>query len=236
MVCTALALLVAIIPAEVAGGVTPAESIAEILRQFTGSAEYAESSALELDVPDRATRGESVPLTLRAPVRGVRAAWLFVEGADDPLALHLTLSDAVAPEFRTAVRVCRTGRIVAVVETDRGLIGTDRLVYLGARARCSHSAAAAATSKPLKMAVKLRRKGDRVRLRTRIDPPPAPGTRLLSFSLHHGQTTIFEAQAGASLTSTAPLELAFTAPPGAYLHLRWTDDRQGSGEHSLHLR
>ncbi|MDQ7008320.1 MAG: thiosulfate oxidation carrier protein SoxY [Acidobacteriota bacterium] len=220
-------------PAAAEAVVSP--SIAGILQHLTGVGAYTPSDAIALVVPDRADRGERVPVTVHVRDRAVDALFVFVESAAEPLALHLWLTDGVTPRIVTRVRLCRTGRVVAVAQTAEGLIGTARTVYLGARARCAPAAEVVDGGGTLQVRTRVRSRRGRVRLRTRVAPPPPPGTRLASLSLHHGDEAIFQMQAGASLAATAPLELSFTTAPSAYLHLRWTDNHQRSGEHSLHL-
>jgi predicted secreted protein len=78
------------------------------------------SPAIDLQLPEIAEDGRTVPVSVSCSLPGVREIAIVIEPNPVPLAAQFDVPDGAEPYVATRVKIARSGRVVAHVRTDNG--------------------------------------------------------------------------------------------------------------------
>jgi sulfur-oxidizing protein SoxY len=102
----------------------PSEALVELL----GTDHSEVSDKIELKLPVIAENGAEVPVTVNTSLPGVKSISIVVEKNPRPLAISFGFSPQILPEVACRLKLAKSSRVIAVVDTATGIFSTSREV------------------------------------------------------------------------------------------------------------
>lgn len=109
-------------------GAFKAKDQAEALKDLVGSDAVETSDAINIKAPDIAENGAVVPVTVSTDIEGVKSIAVFAAGNQTPLIASFDLAENSAPFVSTRIKMAKTADVVAVVQTESGLMSNAKNV------------------------------------------------------------------------------------------------------------
>lgn len=100
----------------------------ETMTALFGGGDPVPSTAIEMQAPDIAENGASVPVTVQTSLGNVESISILVENNPWPLAASFEIGAGVEGYVSTRIKMSETSRIVAVVKADGQLHSASREV------------------------------------------------------------------------------------------------------------
>ena len=104
------------------------ESTDAAMKELFGSSTATASDAVTLTAPDIAENGAVVPVTVESDVEGAKSISIIASGNGTPLIASFELGDNAVPFVSTRIKMAKTSDVVAVVQTDSGLLSAAKPV------------------------------------------------------------------------------------------------------------
>ncbi|MBK1648202.1 thiosulfate oxidation carrier protein SoxY [Rhabdochromatium marinum] len=105
-----------------------AKDQAAALSELLGSDAVETSDAINIKAPDIAENGAVVPVTVSTDLEGVKTITIFAMGNQAPLIASFELAEQAAPFVSTRIKMAKTADVVAVVQTQDGLLSNSKEV------------------------------------------------------------------------------------------------------------
>jgi len=101
---------------------------AAALNDLLGSDATETSDKVKIKAPDIAENGAVVPVTVETDVEGVKSISIIASGNGTPLIASFELGDDAVPFVSTRIKMAKTSDVVAVVQTESGLLSAAKPV------------------------------------------------------------------------------------------------------------
>jgi sulfur-oxidizing protein SoxY len=98
------------------------------LKDLLGSDATENSDQVRIKAPDIAENGAVVPVTVESDVEGAKSISIIASGNGTPLIASFELGDSAVPFVSTRIKMAKTSDVVAVVQTDSGLLSAAKPV------------------------------------------------------------------------------------------------------------
>jgi sulfur-oxidizing protein SoxY len=98
------------------------------LTDLLGSDATETSDKVTVKAPDIAENGAVVPVTVETDVEGVKSISIIASGNGTPLIASFDLGENAVPFVSTRIKMAKTSDVVAVVQTDKGLLSAAKPV------------------------------------------------------------------------------------------------------------
>jgi len=98
------------------------------LNDLLGSASTETSDQVKIKAPDIAENGAVVPVTVESDVDGAKSISIIASGNGTPLIASFDLGADAVPFVSTRIKMAKTADVVAVVQTDGGLLSAAKPV------------------------------------------------------------------------------------------------------------
>ena len=98
------------------------------LTDLLGSDATETSDKVTVKAPDIAENGAVVPVTVETDVEGVKSISIIASGNGTPLIASFDLGENAVPFVSTRIKMAKTSDVVAVVQTDSGLLSAAKPV------------------------------------------------------------------------------------------------------------
>ncbi len=98
------------------------------LKDLLGSASTETSDKVKIKAPDIAENGAVVPVTVESDVEGAKSISIIASGNGTPLIASFDLGADAVPFVSTRIKMAKTADVVAVVQTDSGLLSAAKPV------------------------------------------------------------------------------------------------------------
>jgi sulfur-oxidizing protein SoxY len=98
------------------------------LTDLLGSDATETSDKVTVKAPDIAENGAVVPVTVETDVEGVKSISIIASGNGTPLIASFDLGENAVPFVSTRIKMAKTADVVAVVQTDSGLLSAAKPV------------------------------------------------------------------------------------------------------------
>ncbi|WP_058556710.1 thiosulfate oxidation carrier protein SoxY [Thiohalocapsa sp. ML1] len=105
-----------------------ADSQAAALSDLFGSDATEASDKVKVKAPDIAENGAVVPVTVESEVENAKAISIIASGNNTPLIASFELGSDAVPFVSTRIKMAKTSDVVAVVQTDAGLLSASKSV------------------------------------------------------------------------------------------------------------
>jgi sulfur-oxidizing protein SoxY len=105
-----------------------AEDQAAALKDLFGSDATEASDLVKIKAPDIAENGAVVPVTVEGDIEGAKAISIIAAGNNTPLIASFELGEGAMPFVSTRIKMAKTADVVAVVQTDAGLLSASKPV------------------------------------------------------------------------------------------------------------
>lgn len=105
-------------------------SLEDGLSQALGGSTYQESDKVQLDAPEVAENGETVPISVESSLPNVESITLYVTENNAPISAVFELGSRARPSISQRIQMADTSEVVAVVKSDGQLYGTSRQVQV----------------------------------------------------------------------------------------------------------
>ena len=98
------------------------------LNSLLGSDATETSDQVKIKAPDIAENGAVVPVTVESDVEGVKSISIIAAGNSSPLIASFNLDADAVPFVSTRIKMAETADIIAVVQTESGLLSNAKSV------------------------------------------------------------------------------------------------------------
>jgi sulfur-oxidizing protein SoxY len=98
------------------------------LKDLLGSASTENSDQVKIKAPDIAENGAVVPVTVESDVTGAKSIAIIASGNGTPLIASFDLGADAVPFVSTRIKMAKTADVVAVVQTESGLLSAAKPV------------------------------------------------------------------------------------------------------------
>jgi len=98
------------------------------LKDLLGSDSTETSDKVKIKAPDIAENGAVVPVTVEGDVEGAKSISIIAAGNGTPLIASFELGDTAIPFVSTRIKMAKTSDVIAVVQTDSGLLSAAKPV------------------------------------------------------------------------------------------------------------
>ncbi|MEA3639862.1 MAG: thiosulfate oxidation carrier protein SoxY [Lamprobacter sp.] len=98
------------------------------LNDLLGSATTETSDQVKIKAPDIAENGAVVPVTVETDVEGAKSIAIIASGNGTPLIASFDLGADAVPFVSTRIKMAKTADVVAVVQTEGGLLSAAKPV------------------------------------------------------------------------------------------------------------
>lgn len=98
------------------------------LTDLLGSDATEASDKVKIKAPDIAENGAVVPVTVESDVEGAKSISIMAAGNGTPLVASFELGENAVPFVSTRIKMAKTADVVAVVQTDSGLLSAAKAV------------------------------------------------------------------------------------------------------------
>jgi len=98
------------------------------LTDLLGSDALETSDKVKIKAPDIAENGAVVPVTVESDVEGAKSISIIASGNGTPLVASFQLGENAMPYASTRIKMAKTADVVAVVQTDSGLLSAAKPV------------------------------------------------------------------------------------------------------------
>lgn len=105
-----------------------ARTAGEAVAALSGASTFRESSAIHIDLPDRAEDGAVVPLHVDIGHDGVRTVSILGDRNPVPLIARYELSSAVDPDLTMRIKLAESSTVLVLAEVDDQLLAARRHV------------------------------------------------------------------------------------------------------------
>jgi sulfur-oxidizing protein SoxY len=105
-----------------------ATDTATALNDLLGSDATETSDAVKIKAPDIAENGAVVPVTVEGDMEGAKSIAIIASGNNTPLIASFDLGENALPFVSTRIKMAKTADVVAVVQTDSGLLSNAKSV------------------------------------------------------------------------------------------------------------
>ena len=105
-----------------------AEDQASALKDLLGSDATEASDKVKIKAPDIAENGAVVPVTVESDVEGAKSISIIASGNNTPLIASFELGEQAPPFVSTRIKMAKTADVVAVVQTEGGLLSAAKAV------------------------------------------------------------------------------------------------------------
>jgi sulfur-oxidizing protein SoxY len=105
-----------------------ATDTATALTDLMGSDAAETSDAVKIKAPDIAENGAVVPVTVEGDIEGAKSIAIIASGNNTPLIASFDLGENTLPFVSTRIKMAKTADVVAVVQTDSGLLSNAKSV------------------------------------------------------------------------------------------------------------
>jgi sulfur-oxidizing protein SoxY len=105
-----------------------ATDTATALTDLLGSDATETSDAVKIKAPDIAENGAVVPVTVEGDIEGAKTISIIASGNGTPLIATFDLGENALPFVSTRIKMAKTADVVAVVQTDSGLLSNAKSV------------------------------------------------------------------------------------------------------------
>jgi sulfur-oxidizing protein SoxY len=105
-----------------------ADNQAAALSDLFGSDATEASDKVKVKAPDIAENGAVVPVTVESEVENAKAISIIASGNNTPLIASFELGSDAVPFVSTRIKMAKTSDVVAVVQTDAGLLSASKSV------------------------------------------------------------------------------------------------------------
>jgi sulfur-oxidizing protein SoxY len=105
-----------------------AEDQATALKDLLGSDTTEASDKVKIKAPDIAENGAVVPVTVESDVPHAKTISIIASGNNTPLIASFELSEQAKPFVSTRIKMAKTADVVAVVQTEDGLLSAAKAV------------------------------------------------------------------------------------------------------------
>jgi sulfur-oxidizing protein SoxY len=105
-----------------------AEDQASALKDLLGSDATEASDKVKIKAPDIAENGAVVPVTVESDVEGAKSISIIASGNNTPLIASFELGEQAQPFVSTRIKMAKTADVVAVVQTEGGLLSAAKAV------------------------------------------------------------------------------------------------------------
>ncbi len=105
-------------------------SLDDGLNQVLGSSTYQESDQVQLDAPEVAENGATVPVSVETSLPNVDNITLYVPENNAPISAVFELGSRARPSISQRIQMADTSEVVAVVKSNGQLYGTSRKVQV----------------------------------------------------------------------------------------------------------
>jgi sulfur-oxidizing protein SoxY len=105
-----------------------ADNQAAALNDLFGSDATEASDKVKVKAPDIAENGAVVPVTVESEVENAKAISIIASGNNTPLIASFELGSDAVPFVSTRIKMAKTSDVVAVVQTDAGLLSASKSV------------------------------------------------------------------------------------------------------------
>lgn len=102
------------------------------LAALTGGAGVEESERVEIQARAIAEDGASVPIAIRSHLPGTRAIMVLSEKNPNPAIARFRMGPGLEPYVSLRIKMAGTGRVLALVETDKGFFSAGRKIQVTA--------------------------------------------------------------------------------------------------------
>jgi sulfur-oxidizing protein SoxY len=99
-----------------------------VLAEWPANAFKATDTKVTVKAPDIAENGAVVPVTVETDVEGVKSISIIASGNGTPLIASFDLGENAVPFVSTRIKMAKTADVVAVVQTDSGLLSAAKPV------------------------------------------------------------------------------------------------------------
>ncbi|KAA6185478.1 thiosulfate oxidation carrier protein SoxY [Thiohalocapsa marina] len=101
---------------------------ASALKGLLGTDATETSDQVMIKAPDIAENGAVVPVTVESSAEGVKSISIIASGNGTPLIASFELGENAAPFVSTRIKMAKTADVVAVVQTDAGILSAAKPV------------------------------------------------------------------------------------------------------------
>ena len=101
---------------------------AAALKDLLGSDATETSDKVSIKAPDIAENGAVVPVTVESDVEGAKSISIIAAGNGTPLIASFELGESAVPFVSTRIKMAKTSDVVAVVQTEAGLLSAAKPV------------------------------------------------------------------------------------------------------------
>ncbi|MBK1706541.1 thiosulfate oxidation carrier protein SoxY [Halochromatium glycolicum] len=98
------------------------------LNDLLGSNATETSDEVKIKAPDIAENGAVVPVTVESGVSGAKSISIMAAGNSTPLIASFELGENAVPFVSTRIKMAETADVIAVVQTDSGLLSAAKPV------------------------------------------------------------------------------------------------------------
>jgi sulfur-oxidizing protein SoxY len=98
------------------------------IKDLLGSTATETSDKVKIKAPDIAENGAVVPVTVETDVEGAKSISIIAAGNGTPLIASFDLGADAVPFVSTRIKMAKTADVVAVVQTDSGLLSNAKPV------------------------------------------------------------------------------------------------------------
>ncbi len=105
-------------------------SLEDGLDRVLGGSTYQESDKVQLDAPEVAENGETVPVSVETSLPDVESVTLYVTENNAPISAVFELGRRARPRIAQRIQMADTSEVVAVVKSGGELYGTSRQVQV----------------------------------------------------------------------------------------------------------
>ena len=109
-------------------GAFGATDISTALNDLLGSDATETSADITIKAPDIAENGAVVPITVESSIEGVKSISIIASGNGTPLVASFQMGENAIPYASTRIKMAKTADVVAVVQTDSGLLSAAKPV------------------------------------------------------------------------------------------------------------
>jgi len=104
------------------------ETVEDVLKAMFDGAAPADSGDITIKAPDIAENGAVVPVSVKTDIPNVKSISIVVEKNPAPLAASFDMGEGAVADVSTRIKMGETSNVVALVETDSGLLSASKEV------------------------------------------------------------------------------------------------------------